>query len=341
MSQEQGAHAPCWTQAPATRADLPAIHALYETVRGPGRSMDHLGWALFDAPFDPLPPMLALEGERCVGLHALRATPLLLNGVPVMGCRAAETVIHPGYEGQGLSETLARASYAAAEQRGFRLVYGRPGDAAEPLIITQLDAVDGGEVQRWVRPLAAPGLLPAALAAPLTALIRSHARGGHDARARITPVTAETRFVLPPPMPRTAKCSIDKSVAWFAWRYAAEPHGAYEQLVLGDADTPDALILFTQARKAGALPVLVVREWLAANAKLRLAAMKALVAQAAERGCGSVVLHTNDLQAGVLLRGALFFPRPGTPLGFVRLGSRETAGPSKPGDLVVLGGDLS
>ncbi|MEW6122238.1 MAG: GNAT family N-acetyltransferase [Pseudomonadota bacterium] len=339
MSQEQPAAAPRWTPVLATRADLPGIHALYEEIWGPGRSMDYLGWKLFDAPFDPLPPMLAMDGERCVGVYAVISTPLLLDGEKVMGCQSVDTMTHPDYRRQNMSVTLARACYAEAERRGFRLVYGMPNENSYPMFMKHLDWVHVGEVQRWVRPLVAPSRLPGALAAPLTALMRAYAGLGRTPAAYVSPVTAATRFVLPPALPRSARCAIDKSPAWFAWRYAAEPGGTYEQLVLGDVDMPDAVIIFQQIDEPGAAPVLLVQEWLAASAKLRLAAMKALVALAVARGCGSVVLYTNDLAAGVLLRGSLFFPRPGMPLGLTGFGAFKATAPTKPGELAVLGGD--
>lgn len=337
--EEHPAPAPRWTPVLATRADLPGIHALYELIWGPGRSMDYLGWKLFDAPFEPLPPMLAMDGESCVGVYAVISTPLVLDGEKVMGCQSVDTMTHPDYRRQNMSVTLARACYAEAERRGFRLVYGVPNANSYPMFMKHLDWVHADEVHRWVRPLTAPGRIPKSLADPLTALMRAHARAGRIAGAQVRPVTAQTRFVLPPAMPPSARCTIDKSAAWFAWRYAAEPGGAYEQLTLGDADAPDALIIFNEVREDGAPPALVVQEWLAASTRLRLAAMKALVACAAERGCGSVALYTNDMAAGVLLRGALFFPRPGMPLGLTGFGVYKDKAPVKPGDLAVLGGD--
>lgn len=338
MSHEEAVTTQRWTPVLATRADVPKIHALYEQVWGPGRSADYLEWKLFDAPFEPLPPMLAMDGDACVGLYAVIATPMILDGAPVMGCQSVDTMTHPDYRRQNMSVTLARACYEEAEKRGFRLVYGMPNANSYPMFMKHLDWVKTDDMLRWVRPLAARRG-PAFLAEPITRLIQAHARRFRLPSALVTPVTRATRFVVPRPMPVAARCHVDKSAAWLNWRYAAEPGGSYEQYLTGDPDFPDALILFQHIRETGVPPVLLVQEWLARDAALRLKAMKGLVALAAERGCGSVVLYTNDPQAGVLLRGALFLPRPGMPIGASGFGPDKAKAPLKPGQLVVLGGD--
>ncbi|MEP9376985.1 GNAT family N-acetyltransferase [Aquabacter sp. CN5-332] len=338
MSQEEPVTTPRWTPELAAREHLPAINALYDEIWGPGRPQDYLGWKLFDAPFDPIPPAVAMDGDRCVGVYAVVSTPLVLDTEKVMGCQSVDTMTHPDYRRQNMSVTLARFCYAEAERRGFRLVYGMPNENSYPMFMKKLDWVHADEVVRWVRPLMAPARLPGMLAAPLNALISLHARQGRDGGATVSPVTGATRFILPHVPPAPARCAVDKSAAWFAWRYAAEPGGNYEQFILGDPDAPDALIIFTELREGGA-PILLVQEWLAVSAKHRLAAMKALVALGAGRGCGAVVLYTNDLQAGVLLRGALFFPRGGMPLGLTGFGAFKETAPVKAGQLVVLGGD--
>lgn len=339
MQDEVPAPTPRWTPILATRDHLPAIHALYETVWGEGRSRDYLGWKLFDAPFDPIPPAVAMDGERCVGVYAVVSTPLVLDKEKVMGCQSVDTMTHPDYRRQNMSVTLARFCYAEAERRGFRLVYGMPNENSYPMFMKKLGWAHADEMVRWVRPLRAPARLPGVLAGPLEVLMGLHARAGRTGNATVTPITAGTRFVLPRFPPAPARCAVDKSAPWFAWRYAAEPDGAYEQLILGDPDAPDALIVFTQLQEDGGAPVLLIQEWLASTARHRLAALKALLALASDRGCGSVALFTNDPQAGVLLRGALFFPRGGMPLCLAGLGAHSQSAPLKTGELVVLGGD--
>lgn len=338
MSHEAAVVSPRWTPVLATRDDLPKILALYEQVWGPGRSLDYLGWKLFDAPFEPLPPMLAMDGDACVGLYAVVATPMILDGQPIMGCQSVDTMTHPDYRRQNMSVTLARACYAEAERRGFRLVYGMPNENSYPMFMKHLDWVKTDDMLRWVRPLAARRL-PAFLAEPANRIIRAHALRGDIRSAIVSRVTADTRFVVPRAMPVAARCHVDKSAAWLQWRYAAEPGAAYQTYLTGDPDFPDALIVFEEIRETGVPPVLLVQEWLARDTHLRLKAMKGLVALAARRGCGSVVLYTNDPQAGILLRGALFLPRPGMPIGATGFGPDKAKTPLKQGQIVLMGGD--
>ena len=334
--------APRWVPRLATRADLPAIHDLYRTVWGVGRSAEHLAWKLFDAPFDPIPPVLAMDGERCAGVYAVISTPLILDGAKVMGAQSVDTMTHPDYRRQNMSVTLARFCYAEAERRGFTLVYGVPNENSYPMFMKKLDWRHIDDVVRHVRPLCAPKRVPRLLAGPLDMALGLHAGAAAllGPRARVVPVRPETHVVLPDIPPPRARCVVDKSAQWFAWRYGAEPGGHYEMLTLGAPDRPDALVLFDQVAGEGDAPSLLrISEWMATSSRAQTAALKAVVALASRRGCSSVFLFTNDPQAGALLKRNLFFRRETMPLCLGGLGAFKAREPDRAGALVVLGGD--
>lgn len=335
-------NAPSWIPRLARRADLPAIHELYRTIWGSGRSQEHLAWKLFDAPFDPIPPVLAMDGDRCAGVYAVISTPLILDGAKVMGAQSVDTMTHPDYRRQNMSVTLAHFCYAEAERRGFTLVYGVPNENSYPMFMKKLDWRHIDDVARHVRPLCAPKRVPEVLAGPLDLALALHARGAalFGARARVVPVRPETRFVLPETPSPTARCVVDKSAPWFAWRYGAEPGGRYEMLTLGPAERPDALVIFDQIEDEGdGRSHIRVSEWLATTPHARAAALRAVVALASRRGCVSVFLFTNEPQAGALLKRNLFFARETMPLCLGGLGAFKAREPDRAGALVVLGGD--
>lgn len=338
----QQGDAPRWIPRLATRADLPAIHDLYRLVWGTAPGEDHLAWKLFDAPFDPIPPVLAMDGGRCVGVYAVISTPLILDGAKVMGAQSVDTMTHPDYRRQNMSVTLARFCYGEAERRGFTLVYGVPNENSYPMFMKKLDWQHIDDVVRHVRPLSAPQRVPRLLAGPLNVALALHASasGLFGPRARIVPVGANTRFVLPEPVPPAARCAVDKSAQWFGWRYGAEPGGRHEMLTLGAADRPDALVIFDQLVDASDGRTHVrISEWLAPSAGARRTALNAVVALAARRGCASVFAFTNEPRASALLKRNLFFARGTMPLCLGGLGAFKARAPDRAGALVVFGGD--
>ncbi|OYX12944.1 MAG: hypothetical protein B7Z15_09080, partial [Rhizobiales bacterium 32-66-8] len=160
--------------------------------------------------------------------------------------------------------------------------------------------------------------------------------------ARVAPVTPATRFVLPAAPAPTARCVVDKSADWFAWRYGAEPDGHCETLTLGDPDRPDALIVFDRVSDdadAAGRSQLRIQEWIGTSDAARTAALRAVVALAATRGYAAVFLYTNDPAAAALLRRSWFFPRGSLPLCLGALGDYEGQEPRAPGEMLVLGGD--
>jgi len=338
------ADAPRWTPVLADRTHLPAIHALYRLIWGPVRSQAYLAWKLFDAPVSPIPPVLAMDGDVCVGVYAVIATPLVLDGQKVMGAQSVDTMTHPAYRRQNMSVTLARFCYAEAARRGFALVYGLPNSSSYPMFMKKLDWRHVDEMVRHVRPLSAPSRIPRPFAAPLTRLLRAQARlaGSFGPSATVAPVTAATRFVLPAAPAPAARCVVDKSPIWFAWRYGAEPEGRYETLTLGDPARPDALIVFDRVSDdadAAGRSLLRIQEWIGITDAARTAALRAVVALAAGRGYASVFLYTNDPAATALLKQAWFFGRGSLPLCLGALGAFDGQEPRAPGDMVVLGGD--
>ncbi len=339
MAEESAA--PRWVPRLATRDDLPAIHALYVQVWGKAPGEPFLAWKLFDAPFDPIPPVLAMDGDRCVGVYAVISTPLILDGAKVMGAQSVDTMTHPDYRRQNMSVTLARFCYGEAARRGFTLVYGVPNENSYPMFMKKLDWRHIDEVVRHVRPLCAPSRIPGVLAGPLNLALSIHARGAglFAPRGRLAPVGPGTRFMLPVQPPSTARCVVDKSARWFAWRYGDEPDGRYEMLTLGAPDRPDALVIFDQIADESGRTHLRLSEWMASSLRARGAALKAVVALAARRGCASVFLFTNEPQAAALLKRNLFFPRGSMPLCLGGLGAFKTREPDQAGALVVLGGD--
>ena len=342
MLQDETADATASTFELANRDHLPAIQALCTRAWGTAPSLAYLEWKLFDGPFDPIPPAVAMEGEQCIALHAAIATPLVIDDTYVMGAQAVDITIRPTPDADQLAARLANICHAEAARRGVRLLYSLPDKASQPLFLKTLGWTPGEALTRWVRTLGAPRGLPDFIGVPVGRLMRWQAMRNRPGRAvQVFPVTEATRFAIPDFTPPPAWGAVEKSSAWLGWRYAREPGGAYEQLVLGNPDAPDALIVFDEIERPDGPATIRIDEWLATSAAHRLEVVQALIVLGYQRRCGAILLDTNDPQAGILLRGALFFPHESMPLAFREIDPPANREPLKIGELalVVLGGD--
>lgn len=333
---------PLWQPVLARRSHLPAIRALYEVVWEREVSEAFLKWKLFDGPCGSL-ASVAMVGEACVGLYAVIPTPLKLDGVREMGAQSVDTMTHPDYRRQNMSVTLARHCYAEAEVRGYRLVYGLPNENSFPMFMTKLGWRNLDEMVRFVRPLSAPSRVPRLFAPLMDAAMSAQARAGSGTRpVTVTPITRTSWFHMPPAASSGARCRVDVSPDWLAWRYGAEPGAAYEQMLLGSPKAPDAVVIFDlvpDEKDPAGRPLLRINLLRGITAEHRQEALRALVRVGAERGARSVSFFTSDPETQALLKRAGFLPREAMPLcygGFV---------PGQPpldlakGDLAMEGGD--
>ncbi len=333
---------PRWQPALARKSHLSAIRALYEVVWEREVSEAFLKWKLFDGPCGSL-ASVAMVGEACVGLYAVIPTPLTLDGTREMGAQSVDTMTHPDYRRQNMSVTLARHCYAEAEARGYRLVYGLPNENSYPMFMTKLGWLKLDDMVRFVRPLAAPSKVPRLFAPLLDAAMSAQARSGSGSRAvTVTPITSSSWFHMPPPAPAGARCRVDISPDWLAWRYGAEPGGAYEQVLLGNPKAPDAVVIFDlvpDENESAGRPLLRINLLRGITAEDRQEALRAIVRIGAERGARSASLFTSDPETQAQLRRAGFVARDTLPLcygGFVP--GREPVALAK-GDMAMEGGD--
>ncbi len=336
------AASPLWQPALAKLHHLPAIRVLYEQVWEREVSEALLKWKLFDGPCGSL-ASVAMVGEACVGLYAVIPTPLRLDGVREMGAQSVDTMTHPDYRRQNMSVTLAKHCYAEADARGYRLVYGVPNENSYPMFMTKLDWRHVDDMVRFVRPLSAPARVPRLFAPLLDAAISAQARTGQGSRpVAVAPVTRDTRFHVPARGPSAARCRVDMSSDWLAWRYGGEPGGAHECLVVGRPTEPDALIVFDSVaddHEPTGRPLLRISALLGATADDRSEAVRALVRIGAERGARSVFFYTSDPETMALLRRAGFLPRESLPLCYGGLGAGRETLPAAKGEMAMEGGD--
>lgn len=90
-------------------------------------------WKHLHNPFGPSPVLLALHGERIVGIRAFMRWKMTLLGKPLNAFRAVDTVTDPDYQGQGIFKRLTLEMIdLLKEQETDAFVFNTPNNASRP-----------------------------------------------------------------------------------------------------------------------------------------------------------------------------------------------------------------
>ncbi|MEA2754284.1 MAG: hypothetical protein QOJ54_573 [Aliidongia sp.] len=263
-----------WVNEIATERHLAAIRDLFCLTHGYRRPQAFDRWKLFSTDFGRCPSIVAMQGDRCVGLYTVLPTPLILDGVRVSGAQSVDTMTHPDFRGRGMFLSLARSCYEEAAS-DIALMYGLPNQNSYPGFIKHLGWTHLDDITRWVRPLAVPQRLPrivASLADPLISGV-----------AGLGPVTCSVGAMAGADVPAVeasirpaARCFVEKSARWLAWRYAADAGSAFHRLTIGPPEAPDGLIVFEElpANDGGTAHSARIMEWLGRTADAKAAVLR-------------------------------------------------------------------
>jgi len=114
--------------------DEEAILALFRTVFGKARSLEHWRWQFKANPYGgPFVSMARREGDGLVvGSYSVMPVMLNLMGRPVLACQSVDTAVHPDHRGQRLFETTASDCYAWCASAGLKAVVGFPNANSYP-----------------------------------------------------------------------------------------------------------------------------------------------------------------------------------------------------------------
>jgi len=119
-----------WRIRPATPNDGEAIIGLFERVFGERRTLNHWQWKYIDNPADKTCMIVAEDGGKIVGHHALVPFWMNLWGRRVLGAKSADRMVHPDYRRRGLSISLLEQLMAQAASEGIDLAYSVPNKKA-------------------------------------------------------------------------------------------------------------------------------------------------------------------------------------------------------------------
>jgi GNAT superfamily N-acetyltransferase len=220
-----------------TKADVDAVAELYFLCFGVRPPPTYIRWRYLETPTGLTPTMLAFDQGICVGCYALWPTGLLLDGRPISGGQAIDSMTHPDYRGRGLFVEVAEHCYDDLRKLGYQVLYGFPNDAAYSVRVRRLNWHHVTDIHHWARPLwlldppQVGGLIAAAsllwpLPAAASGLRIETVRPDSEAIAVLLD-SAETKSI----------CRVQRSAEWLAWRYHADSGGDYRWIAVyaGDA----------------------------------------------------------------------------------------------------------
>ncbi|MGB8839787.1 MAG: GNAT family N-acetyltransferase [Aliidongia sp.] len=329
-----------WRNEVATERHFEAIRDLFFLTHGYRRPVSFDRWKLFSTDFGRCPLIVAMQGDRCVGLYTVLPTPLILDGVGISGAQSVDTMTHPDFRGRGMFLSLARSCYEEAAN-DIAVMYGLPNENSYPGFIKHLGWMHLDDITRWVRPLAVPRRLPRLVAALADPLIKA-VTGLGEVTGSIGATAVADMPSLSAAIRPAARCFVEKSARWLTWRYAADAGSAFRRLTIGQCETPDGLIVFEElpADDGDSRHSTRIMEWLGRTAEAKETILRQFVRAQARRGCRSISYVTNDPRSRSTLRRNLFFERGRFPLIAKALNAAATGTILAPGDMIIQGGDM-
>ncbi len=216
------------------KGDIHRFRDLYKDVWGYTRPRDFDFWRLFQTPHGVCPTAVALDGEKFAGLYTLWPISLNLGGEVVVGAQSMDTMTHPDYQGKGLFTKLALASYEIAAGRGIKAMYGFPNVNSYPGFVRRLNWDHTGDIWHYIRPLkiSRHPRIPAFLGAPADIITKVWPAGKKSNRVigSTKPPWSEVSTLLSTIFLERGICRIERSEAWFDWRYSKNAMNNYTWL---------------------------------------------------------------------------------------------------------------
>jgi hypothetical protein len=222
---------------PITQADVDAVAELYFLCFGVRLSAAYIRWRYLDTPTGLTPTMLAFDREVCVGCYALWPTGLLLDGKPVAGGQAIDSMTHPDLRGRGLFVEVAERCYDHLRQLGYQVLYGFPNDSAYSVRVRRLNWDHVTDIHHWARPL---WLLDppqvGRLIATVSLLWPLPASAGGFRIETVRPDSEAVAVLLEGEETKNV-CRVQRSAEWLAWRYHVDGGRDYRWIAVYAGDT--------------------------------------------------------------------------------------------------------
>jgi GNAT superfamily N-acetyltransferase len=251
---------------PFAPEDLPAVLDLLDTSLGGGpagrRPPEFFRWKHLESPFGPSFMLVAVDGDRLVGLRAFMRWRFDADGRTVEAARPVDTATHPDYQGMGIFTRLTRELLAAVAGE-VDLVFNTPNAKSGPGYL-KLGWREVGRLPVAVR-VRRPGRLAAELAGRVASSVAGRQRRPVDAgrdlsdplAAGAVPVRTvlargnEVQRLLEREPAGAASLRTPRDVAYLRWRYGAAPLLGYRAVTEESDGQLTGLAVFRVRRRGG------------------------------------------------------------------------------------------
>lgn len=205
-----------------TEADLPALGALYRTVKGRSRPESATRLRFFDTPWGDSIAVAAFDGDLCASAVVYWPVAMRVGGEVVPGAQGMEAITHPAYRNRiRLFITIARTGRDLTKEHGMELLYTFP-NARSIKLTKHVGATYVGEIGAWGVEL-------------VSRRLRLPARSRRSAVEVGEPAADELAALIAAAHADEDVVRIDKSPVWLAWRYSELSCENYEWLGVRDA----------------------------------------------------------------------------------------------------------
>src|SRR5882672_10599896 len=120
---------------PAREDDIPGVVGLLKRSLGEGlmpKSEEFWRWKHVDNPFGPSPVLVALEGERIIGVRAFLRWEWTRKQELFRAVRAVDTATDPDFQGRGIFSKLTLNLVDTCKHEGIDFVFNTPNDQSKP-----------------------------------------------------------------------------------------------------------------------------------------------------------------------------------------------------------------
>ena len=120
--------------------DEKAIVALFNTVFGAKRSLQHWQWKFEKNPYsDPIASLVEdVDKQKLAGQYTVLPLKFNFRGTATTACQSVDTMVDAGYQGQGLFVRTANHCYDRCRSKGLSFLVGFPNAASYPGFVRRL-----------------------------------------------------------------------------------------------------------------------------------------------------------------------------------------------------------
>lgn len=194
---------------PYTAGNEAEVLKLFALAFGKQMSAEYWNWRFLNNPFTPdLQIHLMWENEMLVGHYAVSPINFLVDGESAMCALSMTTMTHPDFGGKGIFTALAESLYSQLTENGYDFVWGFPNSNSHYGFVKNLAWTDIGIVPMLTLDIGKFKTLPQVTYQLL--------KNFND--LDITHLQDESPI------------AINKTVAYFNWRYVINPSAGYKIL---------------------------------------------------------------------------------------------------------------